>query len=170
MFRDDLNGLPRYTMPGGYTIRGYQPGDREAWLYIHELAECDRPVDEDIYEGQFDDTDDVRAIRQFFLLNAAGAEIGTASAWYGDDTQGRHWGRIHWVAIVPDEQGHGLAKPFMSFICDKLIEFGHNNAYLTTWDVKVPAINLYLLFGFKPQINGENDRVNWDRVLAKCKY
>ena len=170
MVRDTLDGLPKALLPAGYALRSYRAGDRGAWLRIHTLAEHDRPVDADIYEQQFDADDSVRGGRPFFLLDDAGLEIGTASAWYGDEARGKDWGRVHWVAIVPQHQGKGLAKPLLSFVCEKLIEHGHHNAYLGTWDVKIPAINLYLLYGFMPEILNSQDQAVWDDLRSKCKY
>ena len=75
--------------------------------------------------------------------------------------------RVHWVAIVPDHQGKGLAKPLLTAICNRLVEIGHDRAYLTTNTVRLPAINLYLAYGFEPEIDTDEDRRVWDGVLKE---
>jgi GNAT superfamily N-acetyltransferase len=165
MIRRHLNGLPQHNLPPGYAIRWYRPGDREAWLRIHVLAEKEVPTSARIYEEQFAAADSERARRQAFLLDAAGHEIGTASAWFHESYHGRRFGRVHWVAIVPEHQGKGLAKPLLTAVCNRLIELGHDNAYLTTWTNKLPAIHLYFAFGFEPEIASADDGRLWKPVL-----
>ena len=66
------------------------------------------------------------------------AANGTTTAWYNEDYRGLPFGRVHWVAIVPEMQGRGLAKPIMSAVCHRLRELGHGRAYLTTTTVRIP--------------------------------
>lgn len=57
-------------------------------------------------------------------------------------------GRIHWLAIDPDSQGSGLAKPLLhSALIQLKSEFAQ--AYLHTSAKNEKAIALYLDAGFK---------------------
>jgi ribosomal protein S18 acetylase RimI-like enzyme len=98
------------------------------------------------------------------LLAPDGQAIGTATAWFKDNFEGRRFGRVHWVAIVPEYQGRGLAKPLMSTICRRLQELGHDCAYLTTSTARLPAINLYRRFGFEPLIRTPEEADIWKRL------
>jgi GNAT superfamily N-acetyltransferase len=169
MIRHNLDRVPQHALPSGYTIRWHRTGDKAAWLRIHELAEHDVPTSPEIYDQQFAAEEQALGQRQAFLLDAAGREIGTASAWFNEDYHGQRFGRLHWVAIVPEHQGKGLAKPFMTVICNRLIELGHDRAYLTTWTAKLPAINLYFSFGFEPDIRTEEDGRLWQEILPGLK-
>ena len=169
MIRPNLDGIPRYELPMGYTIRWHRAGDKEAWLRIHELAERDVPTSSQIYDQQFPADQNTLAKRQAFLLDSDNREMGTASAWFNDDYHGQRFGRVHWVAIVPEFQGRRLAKPFMTAICNRLVELGHERAYLTTWSAKLPAINLYLSFGFQPDIRSAEDERLWQETLRNLK-
>lgn len=169
MVRRDLAGIPSHAIPGGYSLRWYRHGDKETWLRIHALAETEVPTSGEIYDAQFEGNEVELTRRQAFLVDAQGEAIGTASAWYGDETRGREWGRVHWVAIVPAHQGLGLAKPLMTAILNRLADVGHRNAYLTTWSTKLPAINLYRSLGFEPEIHSDEDRRVWKQIQSKVK-
>jgi len=169
MVRRHLEGIPQFALPAGYSIRWYRPGDRAVWLRIHALAEKEVPTSAEIYEKQFAGDESERTRRQAFLLDAAGHEIGTASAWWNDDYHGQRFGRVHWVAIVPAQQGKGLAKPLMTATCNRLSELAHDNAYLTTWSNKLPAIQLYFVFGFEPDIRSAEDEATWQPILDEIR-
>src|SRR5205823_14626142 len=106
------------------------------------------------------------AQRQCYLIDQAGKVIGTATAWFNDDFDGRRTGRVHWVAIVPEYQRRGLSKPLMTAVCHRLRELGHDRAYLVTAPALRPAINLYRRFGFVPLIPNEAQRESWRKILG----
>jgi GNAT superfamily N-acetyltransferase len=71
------------------------------------------------------------------------------------------------VAIRPEHQGQGLAKPLLSRVCRRLHELGHSRAYLTTSTSRVPAICLYHAFGFRPNLAGTARQQDWRDFLAR---
>ncbi len=166
MVRDNLEGIPRHGLPVGYSMRRYQPGDKRLWEEIHRLADPYSAIAPHLFGQEFGPDESVLAERQFYLLDARQRAIGTATAWYDDDFEGVGYGRVHWVAIVPEYQGQGLAKPLMAAICCRLRELGHERAYLRTSSARIPAIHLYLRFGFIPLIDGPDGLGLW-RQLEK---
>jgi GNAT superfamily N-acetyltransferase len=110
------------------------------------------------------------AQRQCYLCTADGRTIGTATAWFDDDFGGEIFGRVHWVAIVPQYQGHGLSRPLLSAVCERLREAGHERAYLTTSSARLAAIRLYLRFGFKPLIETEGQASAWRTLLEQIEF
>lgn len=165
MIRRDLRGIPQQAVPDGFSIRWHRPGDREAWVRIQALAERLIPISAELYDKQFGRDDEALSTRQAFLVDERGIEIGTASAWFDDDYHGERFGRVHWVAIVPQHQGKGLAKPLLAAVCNRLLELGHDRAYLVTSTARLPAIRLYLKFGFEPDIRSKQDRELWQSTL-----
>ena len=123
----------------------------------------------DLFEKQFGTDTQLLSERQCFLCDRRDNIIGTASAWL-DNHGGKSLGRIHWVAIIPQQQGNGLAKPLLTLICKRLKELGHSKTYLTTQSVRIPAINLYAKFGFAPVIGTDGDREIWEKLQKHIKY
>ncbi|MCG3198624.1 MAG: Mycothiol acetyltransferase [bacterium] len=166
MARPDLSGLPKHELPAGYSIRVYQPGDEAAWVRIHELADRYNKVTLETFESEFGyDLDSFRS-RGFFLIGPNGETVGTASAWYDNEFEGETWGRVHWVAIRPEHQGKGLSKPLLARVLHRLAE-DHSKCYLVTSSARIPAISLYLRFGFRPLMRTQTCSLAWDSVKGK---
>ena len=169
MIRDNLDNIPDYCLPSGYSIRWYRPGHEKHWQAVQLLADEYTRVTPDLFEKEFGTDTQLLSKRQCFLCDSKGNIIGTASAWL-DDQGEKSPGRIHWVAIIPQEQGRGLAKPLLTIICKRLKELGHSRTHLTTQSVRIPAINLYAKFGFAPVIDSDRDREIWEKLQKHIKY
>ena len=168
MIRENLDNIPNYVMPTPYTMRLYQPGDEEAWLRIEKESEKHSIITDDLFEDQFGNYPELLGERQYFICDGNGKAIGTATAWFSD-RNGEMYGLVHWVAIVPEEQGKGLANPLMMAVCNRLKELGYERAYLNTSTARLPAVSLYLKFGFMPEINNDRDKQVWEYVFTILK-
>lgn len=165
MIREDLENLPIFPLPEPFSIRWYKEGDRAVWEDIQIRCEFDpRPFPNDLFDRGFGSDPAALPQRQFFLLNEVKQPIGTATAWLDENFDGKLYGRIHWVAIVQEYQGRGLAKPLMSIVCSRLRELGHTRACLKTATHRIPAINLYTKFGFVPLIRNAAEAADWKSV------
>jgi len=164
MIRADLENIPYYALPAGYAIRWYKPGDAETWVRIQQEADKYNEITLPLFECQFGSSLPVLRDRLCFLCDADGTAIGTAAAWFDDNYNNQRYGRVHWVAIVSQMQGRGLSKPMMTTVLNRLRDLGHSRAYLTTATMRIPAIRLYLKFGFLPEIKNERDAGAWQQV------
>lgn len=162
MILNSLANVPQFALPDGYAIRPFQPKDEDHWTAIHKLADLYNQFDDKTFVNQFGTNAALLKARQFYLLNPAKHPIGTAAAWFKGDM-----GLVHWVAIVPQEQGKGLAKPLLTAVLQKLHELGHRTARLDTSSPRLPAINLYLKFGFQPLISTDDDKRIWDAIFRQ---
>lgn len=151
MVRDDLTDLPSFPLPGGYRLRYYRAGEDRLWAEIEIAVASFDSVDKalEYFESEFGPGRDRMEARCLYLEDPKGEVIGTCTAWYNDAFNGRDYGRIHWVAIRPEYQGRGLAKPLLAASLRRIADF-HDRAYLTTQTNTARAINLYLDFGFVP--------------------
>ena len=169
MNRDNLDNIPEYSLPAGYSIRWYRPGYEKHWQAVQSLADVYTRVTPDLFEEQFGTDTKLLSDRQCFLYDSEENVIGTATAWL-DNLDEKSPGRIHWLAVIPQQQGNGLAKPLLTIICNRLKELGYSRTYLTTQSVRIPAINLYAKFGFSPVIDSEVDREIWQKLQKHIKY
>ncbi|MHC4165498.1 MAG: GNAT family N-acetyltransferase [Planctomycetota bacterium] len=169
MIRENLDDMPDCALPAGYSIRWYRPGDEDVWLRIQSLADEYTKVTPGLFKEEFGTDVRVLSERQCFLCDGENHAIGTASAWFGSHGE-KSLGRIHWVAIVPEHQGKGLAEPLLAAVCNKLKSLGHNKTYLTTQTCRIPAINLYAKFGFAPVIDSDRSRKIWDELAMHVDY
>jgi ribosomal protein S18 acetylase RimI-like enzyme len=164
MVRDNLEGIPEFAMPAGYSLRWYQPGDEENWFLIQAAADQFNEITRELFQRQFGSDQRLLAMRQCYLVDAQGKAIGTGSAWFNDNFEGEKFGRVHWVAVAPEYQRRGLGKAILTAVCRALRELGHERAYLTTETVRLRAIGLYLKFGFVPLIRSELEQELWQGV------
>lgn len=170
MVRSNLENIPNFSLPAGYTLRWYQPGDEDRWVEIQSPAYAANAITPALFRSEFGQDEAELSRRQCYLLNGDGVPIATNTAWFNDDYKGQPYGRVHWVAISPAWQGMGLAKPLMSRVCERLHALGHARAYLTTSTTRVRALNLYLQFGFVPEINHGEELEAWRAVQNQLKY
>ena len=164
MIRPNLKDIPEFALPAGFSLRWHEPGDEQAWFQIHLAADRENEITPGLFTRAFGLDSALLAQRQCYLLDLAGAVIGTATAWFDDNFQGMPFGRVHYVALLPPYQGRGLSKPLMTAVCRRLRELGHDRAYLTTSSSRLPAIRLYRHFGFEPLIRSEAEARMWEEL------
>ena len=169
MIRTTLEALPRYTLPPGFQVRTYRDGDADHWVRIHELADKYNKVTSETFHKEFGYNIEAMRERGFFLETQASEVIGTATAWYDEVFESERYGRVHWVAIIPEYQGRGLAKPLLSKVMDCLLR-AHSKAYLVTSSARIPAIQLYLKFGFQPFLHYVESIKAWDFVSTRLDH
>jgi len=152
MVRDTLDNLPRYPLPDGYSIRAFKRGEGPVWAGIGAAAGNFTSVEaaQERFDKEFAEPVDDMESRCFFIVeNESNRAVGTAMAWYDPDFNGEPYGRVHWVSIIPEYQGKGLAKPLMSVVLNRLAQ-SHTKATLGTQTFRRAAVKLYLDLGFKP--------------------
>ncbi len=165
MVLETLDKIPDYDLPENFYFKWYEPGDAKLWLDIHALSEkFITTIDLNLYQNQFDRSAQIIGQRQVFIMDANHQAIGTSTAWFKDDYYGQPFGQVHWVAIIPEFQGKGLAKPLMSMTLKRMAELGHSRAFLSTSTGRIAAIHLYLKFGFKPFIHQDADQLIWEQL------
>lgn len=169
MIREHMEDIPQFPIPKGFAMRNYRPNEGAIWTRIQRAAEPHFDVDDQLFVREF--KRDFRALedRSFYLTTDAGEEIGTITAWWQPDLNGEDWGQIHWVAIHPDYQGRGLAKPMMSVAMAYLKRF-HERSFLGTSSGRIPAIKVYLDFGFYPDLERENSQQAWAEVASVLEH
>ena len=167
LLRRNLDNLPEFPLPAGFAFRWFRPGDELEWVKIQTLSDKFNPISLELFHSEFS-LPDLLPTTQFHLLAPNSVPIGTATAWF-KDLDGSRIGRVHWVAIVPEFQGRGLGKSVLSFCCRRLRELGYRQAFLSTNSARIPAINLYISFGFEPLATNKQERSVWDDIFTRAR-
>lgn len=170
MIRSNLVNIPQFPLPEGITMRWYEGADAGLWVEIQTQAEQRLPISKELFVKEFGEDPSILEQRQCFLIDASGRGVGTATAWFDHNYNGAYYGRIHWVAVVPDMQSKGLGKALLTIMCNRLHSLGHVRVYLTTSTERVAAIRLYHRFGFGPEIRNARDQAIWDELHANVLH
>ncbi len=172
MVRATLDNLPHVALPTPYSLRWYQPGDERYWVDIHVAADPYHTFTAETFIHEFGADQALLPTRQVYLCDGTGIPVGTATAWFYRDEEDEAYGLIHWVALQPARHGQGLAKPLLALVCQRLQALGHTRAYLNTSTGRIPAIGLYLHFGFIPKMrrNHEESIGAWQQVRERLAH
>jgi GNAT superfamily N-acetyltransferase len=173
MVRDNLDDLPDYPLPEGCSVRTFKAGEGPLWAEIGASAGNFDSLDaavEQFDKGLAEPVEDMES-RCFFLVDDEKCRaVGTAMAWYDPGfVEGANYGRVHWVAIIPEFQGKGLAKPLMSVVLRRLAE-SHTKAVLGTQTFRKAAVNLYLDLGFVPCFKRETCPQAWADLAVELGH
>lgn len=167
MHRPNLEDLPPLTMPAGYRLRTYVPGDEEAWARImntgigqsHTAERCRANL---IERPQF------RSEGLFFAVTEEGEAVGSACAWRRPE-EGEGSGYVHMVCVMPEHRGHRLGYWLSLAVLHRFREWGLADALLDTDDFRTPALRVYFDLGFVP-LPREGDPTQaerWEKVAAE---
>jgi ribosomal protein S18 acetylase RimI-like enzyme len=166
MLLEDLENLPKYELPNGFSFRNFREGDKKIWAEVEMAAGEFTDPQKGIEQFELEFERHTEELKQRFLLleNDKGESVGTAMGWFDDNFLFEGYGRVHWVGIRPDYQGKGLAKPLVSRTME-IIKARHKKCYLTTQTESFKAIKIYLDFGFVPYLKDETCPKAW-KLLA----
>lgn len=146
MERTTLEDLPPLLPSTFFVIREYTPGDEAAWTRIQTAADRYNTITPTLFFREFGRDASEHARRVLFASHNE-QPIGTSTAWWGA-WQNDEWGRVHWVAVLPEWQRKGVGRALLIAACHRLRELGHSKAFLTTAPVRTEALRLYRSIGF----------------------
>lgn len=144
--------IPEPKLPEGFSFHAYVPGDMAAWAIIESSVDefADQEAAVRSFTGEFLPYEDELCRRMVFVADAAGRLCATACAWTVDYEGVRH-ALVHWVGVMPDVQGLGLARAMTAWVLRRFAELHPGEViYLRTQTWSHKAIGLYLRMGFRP--------------------
>ncbi len=170
MTRADLGNLPHAPLPPGFRVRPFADGaDPALWVAIIRGGETFFTIEDDLWERAFGFDLPAARERVFFVETDTGEPVGTVAAWYGSDEKAE-WGRIHWITMLPAYQGQGIGKAALAYALRRLAELGHQAVYLETSTARLPALQMYLRFGFVPAYDRPDARDAWSAVAPHLNH
>ena len=154
--------LSRAAPPGIRIVRFGEAAAADKLGWAKTIAAAgDRPTVEAALEQwatEFATFDTELARRMFFAFDETdeSAPIGTATAWFYPDREHRNEARVHWVSIVPQAQGRGLAKALLGAVVTtaRSLHADAANVHLVTHTQAARAIGMYIEVGFVPAALG----------------
>ena len=164
MVRADLDSIPQHPLPEGYRMQPFGKAARDRWVRIQQASETHAGITRRTFDVDFGADLPAAARRGLFLVGPDGQDAGTITAWYTHSYRRRRWGRIHWVAVMPDHRGKGLSKAMMTVAMNHLKQFGHRRVCLRTQTFRTIAVKVYLDFGFRPDLTYEDGPRAWSMV------
>lgn len=153
LVRDDLENIPVYELPEGYSFRFYEgEKDIDVWIDIEKSAKEFISHSEGVrnFEAYFGKYKELLANRMIFVVAPNGKSVATASAYFEPwDDESVGW--LHWVAVRREYQKKGLSRPLISKTLTTLRELGYRTAKVPTQTTSWVAARLYLDFGYRPE-------------------
>ena len=140
--RSRLHAPPTVTLPPGYGLRTYRPGDEPNWLALQAHAEYD--VSSHHLERMLYDYMAVLLPRGlFFVIHlATGQAVATAGAVH--NTRNGLFpfgGELGWVATVPPYRRQGLGRAVSAAATVRLIEAGYASIRVGTHEERLAAFH-----------------------------
>ncbi|MFZ4660077.1 MAG: GNAT family N-acetyltransferase [Caldilineaceae bacterium] len=162
-----LDQPPVVTVPQGYHLRAYRPGDEPAFYQVMSLAG---------FEGW--DMSKLLPWLQKVLPNgwflveheASGQLVATAMAVHNPSHYYPFSGELGWVAAHPDHTGQGLGGVVCAAVTKRLIAAGYSDICLLTDDERLPAIKTYLKLGYRPLIVTRDMSARWETVCQQLSW
>lgn len=172
MIRPDLAGLPEtITLPAGYRMRTYRPGDEAAWAELMNTGEmgtwtAERAAAELTGRPwpQFD------PLGLFCITTDADEHVvGSACAWLLDPSE-TVTGTLHMVCVAPGHRGRRLGYSVCLAVLHRFRERGFAAVQLTTNDFRLGAVKEYLQLGFLPVHSHPLHADQWKQVFHQLRW
>lgn len=167
LVRDDLENIPHYELPNGYSFRFYRDErDIDIWIDIEKSAKEFISYSEGVrnFEAYFGKYKELLGNRMLFIISPNGEAVATASAYFEPwDDESVGW--LHWVAVRREYQGKGLSRPLISKTLETLKMLGYKTAKVPTQTTSWVAARLYLDFGYYPEPQNAIDSEYGYRIL-----
>lgn len=169
--RNTVKSLPSISLPPGYTIRSYRPGDEKTWA--ETLQECGfQSWNETEVLAYLQDPERRRGSRVVEHNNRIVAAT-FASRSRGDSSEAiasrTNEGILDFVVTHPDHRDRGLGKATCTEVAKFFTDLGCTSISLRTDDWRLSAIHVYLSLGFKPVMNREDMPQRWANIHQKLK-
>lgn len=161
MVRRSFDRLPEICIPDGYELRTYQPGDETAWAEIMNSGIGSWAVEK--VHQELTGNPRFRADALFFIT-FEGKPVASACAWVHDPGETEK-GYLHMVCALPEHRGKQLGYQVTLAVLHYFRDHGFKEVWLSTDDVRIPAMKSYLRLGFEPFSEDDAHRERWANVF-----
>jgi mycothiol synthase len=157
MEKCDLNAVPAYELPAGYTLRNYRRGDEDGLCQVYASCNLGATTPQGVRASILDDPR--FSSGRMFILEKEGVVIGSALAWREMDDPDH--GYLHMLGILPEHRGQRLGYPLTLASIKRTQREGYSTQRLFTDDDRLGALKLYIRLGYRPLITDESHAARW---------
>ena len=162
-----LNARVQWSVPDGYLLRCYLPGDKQGFFNLMERAgfpgwnfiEFEKYLYKIIPDGFF-----------LILHQETDSMAATAMALHNPTPLHPFGASLSCVGADPAHQGKGLGYVVSAAVTQRILRGGYQEVYLDTHDWRLPAIKTYLKIGWIPFIFREDMVGRWKTVCEKLNW
>ena len=156
--------MPATTIPPGFNLRPYRPGDEDSWLALINTGDYGSDWDRARFDEYITGPERVPGSR---VAERDGVIAAATFASVQPDMDSM--GRVDFVTSLPQYRGLGLGRLVCSEVVRYLVDKGYSRVILFTDDWRLPAIGLYLSMGFQPQMTREDMPQRWREIRRRLK-
>lgn len=168
MRRPHLRGLPQASVPDGYELRHFRPGDEGGWNRLMDIA-FERAQGQSDFSQEMAADPPYQPERVRLILDRTGTVVATASCWQSARFPSGSM-NLHWVATEPTHGGRGLGTAVSVDALQQGVREGQQRAFLQTDDFRVAALKTYLRLGFEPVITHDSHVQRWRDILSQLSW
>jgi|GEM_PF-109654 len=165
--KNRLKAPPAWSLPKGYILRTYQPGDDAAYIRLMHNAG---------FKGWDKKTVQSTLSRSlpnglFFVVERKTSVLAaTTVATHGSLSGHPFGGELGWVACDPEHRGKNLSYVTCAAVTKRFLDAGYTDIYLCTDDFRLPAIKIYLKQGWVPCFHAPDMAGRWRAVCEKLGW
>ena len=140
------------TLPEGFILHSYVPGDEVLWASLeHEAGDFDSPQDaEDYFRHTYSSHEDALRERCWFVIAPDGTPAGTCTAWR-DPRNGGTVASLHWLVVSAQYQRLGIGRALCNQVLHVFAAKEEAPIYIHTQPWSWKAVLLYGSLGFRIQ-------------------
>lgn len=145
--------------PEGYVLRQLRRGDEGPYDELFHLAFAD--------QGRYDETVGRALDGGFFVVeHLASHELVASCVALRGSSSPRHIeaGQLGWLVTDPSHTRKGLGRIVSASVTNRLMAEGYQLPFLGTEDFRIPAIDLYLMLGWRPYIYRDDLETRWRSI------
>ena len=162
-----LSSPPAVTLPPGYSLRTYQPGDEPAYYKLMALAGF--PEWNDAYMTEW--IGRILPGSWFMIVQESTGEIVATAMGCHDHSDLHPFGAaLGWVAGHPSHSGKGLGAAVSAAVTARLMRAGYSDIHLHTEDDRLAAIKIYLKLGYVPLLYTPGMQDRWQSVYRNLNW
>lgn len=153
--------VPPMVLEAGFVLRTYTTADESAYFRLLARANLE-PYSLDWWLPYL-------LPDGFFVVEekSSGRMVATCFAAHHPTPRHPFGGQLGWLAADPEYAGRGLGYAATAAVTRRLVSAGYRRIYLTTDDVRLAAIRVYLKMGWLPLLYKDDMAERWKAVCGR---